>query len=102
MDNLEELIKMLESPKTSARLQACEWLRVAPSTTPQSPLWRERRMIRIPESETPLSERQPLLACAAAPLSAQPPHPETKTCPFCADDQVLCGRLPLLRQATRH
>jgi hypothetical protein len=31
MDRIEKLIKMLESPKASARYDACEWLRVAPS-----------------------------------------------------------------------
>jgi predicted glycoside hydrolase/deacetylase ChbG (UPF0249 family) len=73
MDEIEKLIKMLESPKTSARYDACESLRVARSLD-DAAIAALHRALNDPDPEVRDAAQRALNA-----HKTQPPHSETKT-----------------------
>jgi len=89
VDRIEKAIKMLDSPKASARYDACEWLRVAPSLSDAA----------ISALEKALTDADPEVRVAAHRAlnvhRAAPPQPEitirerAAICLKCSCDEVV-------------
>jgi hypothetical protein len=78
---IEELIRMLQSPNSNTRYEACEYLRVAPSITPEA-LEALKNAINDPDASVAEAAQQALnlhLILALERSSKQPQTPQDKT-----------------------
>jgi predicted RNA-binding Zn-ribbon protein involved in translation (DUF1610 family) len=90
MDDIEKLIKMLESPKASARYHACESLRVAPSLN-DAALAALERVSNDPDPEVRDAAQRALNLHQTARKTDTMPRCVTLSCPSCGEELAITG-----------
>lgn len=95
MDDTEKLIKMLESPKASARYDACESLRVAPSLDTAA-IAALKRASKDSDPEVRDAAQGALSLHQTAKNTSTAPEYVTLSCPSCGGELAIAGDIDRL------